>query len=181
ERERAVENLREIRGRREPEEHVDVREPEIGVEQQRRAAALRERDRKIHRDVRLADAALAARDGDDLDRLSRRERAKTRRLILLRLLHATPPRPLSLRRSRRDPAHRPPPRSTARRAPSEADGRCARASGPRARADRGSATSPSAFAGSAPKAPRRGRPSRRAWSARRPRARRRRKRSRPRP
>src|SRR6185436_5107793 len=54
----------EIELRRDAEEEVYVREPEIAVEHEDADALARERDREIGDDVGLADAALAARDRD---------------------------------------------------------------------------------------------------------------------
>ena len=59
--------------RLQPEHDRHVRPVHVAVEQRDAAAALRERDREVDRDRRLADAALAGADGDDvLDALHRR-------------------------------------------------------------------------------------------------------------
>jgi hypothetical protein len=48
--------------------HIDVRHPQIGVDQHHVAALRRNRHRQIRRYRRLADAALAAGHRNDLDR-----------------------------------------------------------------------------------------------------------------
>ncbi len=60
--------MRERVARREPEKHIDVRQPQVAIEQHAHAPARGERGCQIHRDAGLADAAFAAGDGDDLDR-----------------------------------------------------------------------------------------------------------------
>src|SRR5688572_9142701 len=56
--------MAEVVLRREAEEHVDIAETEVGVEQADAVAETCQRDGEIHSDVRLADAALAAGHGD---------------------------------------------------------------------------------------------------------------------
>ena len=64
--------------RRQAEEHVDVREAEIAVEQHDAAARRRQRRREVHRHAGLADAALAAGDRDHLHRPGIARRAADR-------------------------------------------------------------------------------------------------------
>jgi len=62
----AREHVRQRQSRREPEEHVDVGQPEVAVEQHDFLAARGQRRGEIDRHRGLADATLAAGDGDDL-------------------------------------------------------------------------------------------------------------------
>src|SRR5687768_11786993 len=56
--------MADVRRRCEAEQHVDVAETEIGIKDPDTVAEARERNRQVHDDVRLADAALAAGDRD---------------------------------------------------------------------------------------------------------------------
>ena len=50
---------------RQAEQHVDVAEPEVGVDHADAMAEARQRGGEVDGDVGLADAAFAAGDGDD--------------------------------------------------------------------------------------------------------------------
>ena len=60
----AVEDVAQRLLRVQPEHHVDVGQPEVGVEQQHARARLAESEAQVHGDQRLADAALAPGHGD---------------------------------------------------------------------------------------------------------------------
>jgi hypothetical protein len=89
----AAEHVLQRVARREAQQHVDIGEAKIAVEQHHAAPALRERDAKIHRHVGLADATLAAGDGDHLHRPGRLHAAQALRLVEGRLKHGRPPAP----------------------------------------------------------------------------------------
>ena len=55
----------QVLGRLHAEQDVDIAEPKVGVEQHDVLALLGQPDGEVHRHVGLADAALAAGDGDD--------------------------------------------------------------------------------------------------------------------
>ena len=61
----AGQHMAEVICRREAEQHVDVAEAEVGVDDADAVAEPRQRRRQIDDDVGLADAALAAGDGED--------------------------------------------------------------------------------------------------------------------
>ena len=61
----AGQHVAEVMRRREAEQHVDVAEAEVGVEDADAMAEARQRHGQVDDDVGLADAALAAGDGDD--------------------------------------------------------------------------------------------------------------------
>ena len=67
----AREHVPEVQVGREPEQHVDVAEAEIGVEHRDAVALARQRHREVDDDVGLADAALAARHGEADDAAAR--------------------------------------------------------------------------------------------------------------
>ena len=60
----AADHVAQAERGREPEEHVEVGEPEVGVEHADPESPARQGHRQIGGEVGLADAALAARDGD---------------------------------------------------------------------------------------------------------------------
>jgi hypothetical protein len=61
----AAQVVPQVIGGRQAEHDVDVSEAEVGVEDPDTVAEPRQRSREVDDDVRLADAALAAGDGDD--------------------------------------------------------------------------------------------------------------------
>ena len=63
----ALDHVLEIHARSHAEQHVDVCQTKIGVEQHGVATELRERRAEIDGDHRLSDSAFAARHGHDLD------------------------------------------------------------------------------------------------------------------